>query len=167
MTDGAKIQINYGLGDCYNFMDFKEITAYSQFFNMLPQDWQQSILPFWEEYKNTTKCYVLLENDEPIVGGLVFSECPPDMLYAKDEANSWFNNGYLYLGFIYVLEEKRGHNLGSIWLSHLKNKFPKQKYWLTIEDLGLHGFYIKNGFVKVKALNNNGQEEVLYCFDGI
>lgn len=148
-------------------MDFKEITICNPFFEMLPPDWQVNILPFWEVYKNSTKCYVLLENDEPIAGGLVFSECPPDMLNTKEEADGWFKNGYLYLGFIYVLETKRGQNLGSLWLSHLKNKFPKQKYWLTIEDMGLHGFYIKNGFVKVKTISNEGQDEILYAFYGI
>ncbi|MGE5943096.1 MAG: GNAT family N-acetyltransferase [Flavobacteriales bacterium] len=148
-------------------MVFKETTSFNDFFNMLPIDWQETILPFWDTYKNTTKCYVLQENDTPIAGGLVFSECPPDMLYAKEEANILFKNGYLYLGFIYVLEEKRGQKLGSIWLSNLKNINSKQKYWLTIEDLGLHGFYIKNGFTKIKTLNNNGQEEALYCFDGM
>ena len=164
--DGTKIPINYGLGDCYNVMDFKEIKDYSIFFNMLPLDWQESILPFWDVYKNSTKCYVLLDDEKLLAGGLVFSKCPPDMLYAKEEANVWFDKGYLYLGFIYVLEEKRGQNLGSLWLSHLKNKFPKQKYWLTIEDEALHGFYTKNDFLKVKTLDNNGQKEALYCFDG-
>lgn len=148
-------------------MVFKETTTYNQFFNIIPMDWQDSILPFWNTYKHTTKCYVLQENDKIMAGGLVFSECPPDMLYAKEEANTWLRKGYLYLGFIYVLEEKRGQNLGSIWLSNLKNKFPKQKYWLTIEDFGLHDFYTKNGFTKVKSLFNDKQEEIIYCFNGI
>lgn len=132
---------------------------------MLPLDWQEVLLPSWVAYKDSTKCYLLVESDEIVAGGLVFSKCPPDMLYAKEEANAWFENGYLYLGFIYVLEERRGQNLGSLWLSELKNAFPKQKYWLTIEDLRLHDFYVKNGFKKVKTLNNNGQKEVLYCFE--
>lgn len=146
-------------------MVFKEITQYSQFFNILPLDWQETILPFWEIYKDSTKCYLLLENEKPIAGGLVFYKCPPDMLYAEEEANVWFNKGYLYLGFIYVLEERRGQNLGSFWLSKLKDKFPQQKYWLTIEDLGLHSFYAKNGFRKEKMLNNNVQKEALYTFE--
>lgn len=166
MIDGVKTPINYGLG-AYCKMIFKEITAYNQFFNILPIDWQESILPSWEIYEKTTKCYVLQENDKLIAGGLVFSECPPDMLYAKEEADSWFENDYFYLGFIYVLEEKRGQNLGSIWLSNLKNINPKQKYWLTIEDLELHNFYTKNGFKKVKSLFNDSQEEIIYCFEGI
>lgn len=148
-------------------MDFKEIKNSDIFFNILPQDWQESIVPYWEQYKSSTKCFVLVENEKPIAGGLVFSQCSPDMVYAKEEANDWLKKGYLYLGFIYVLEEKRGHNLGSLWLSQLKNKFPGQKYWLTIDDIGLHTFYIKNGFTKVKTLTHNGHEEILYCLEGI
>ena len=147
-------------------MDFKELIDCTEFFNMLPLDWQESILPFWDLYKNSTKCYVLLDHEKPVAGGLVFSKCSPDMLYNKEEAETWFNKGYFYLGFIYVIEERRGHNLGSEWLSHLKEINPKQKYWLTIEDLGLHGFYIKNGFSKVRALYHENQEEIIYSFNG-
>ena len=132
---------------------------------MLPLDWQEVLLPSWAVYKDSTACYLLVESDEIVAGGLVFSKCPPDMLYAKEEANAWFEKGYLYLGFIYVLERKRGQNLGSLWLSKLKAKFPKQNWWLTIEDLNLHGFYTKNGFKKIKTLHHNGSHEVLYVFE--
>lgn len=148
-------------------MVFKEIISYQQFFNMLPTDWRDSILPFWEAYKKTTKCYLLLEDEKPVAGGLVFSECPPDMTYAKEETEMWFKNGYFYLGFIYVLEEKRGKNLGSIWLSNLKNMLPKQKYWLTIEDLSLDEFYVKNGFQQIKILNNDDHQEALYSYEPV
>ncbi|MBU3822664.1 GNAT family N-acetyltransferase [Flavobacteriaceae bacterium XHP0103] len=146
-------------------MVFKETIQYNQFFNILPLDWQETILPVWNNYKDTTKCYLLLDNEKPIAGGLVFYECPPDMLYAKEEAKVWFSKGYLYLGFVYVLQERRGQNLGSLWLSKLKDKFPQQKYWLTIEDLDLHSFYVKNGFKKIKELNDQGQKEVLYALE--
>lgn len=159
-----RIPINYGLGACCKAMEFKQTTDYDTFFDLLPPDWQANIFPFWETYKRSTKCYVLLEDDKPIVGGLVFSECPPDMLYAMEEATEWFQKGYLYLGFIYVLEDKRGQNFGSLWLSNLKNALPDQKYWLTIEDIGLHGFYSKNGFTRVKSLFNDNQEEILYFY---
>lgn len=161
-----KILINYGLGAYCNVMDFKEIENPHIFFNILPVDWQESIVPYWDVYKSSTKCFALFDNDKLIAGGLVFSECPPDMLYAKEEADYWFLKGYLYLGFIYVLEEHRGENLGSVWLSSLKKMFPKQKFWLTIEDADLHGFYAKNGFVKVNTLNNKGQKEIVYSFNG-
>ncbi|MFG6686426.1 GNAT family N-acetyltransferase [Mariniflexile sp. HNIBRBA6329] len=146
-------------------MIFKRCTEIADFFKILPEDWQEGIMPFWETYKKTTKCYVLIENNQIMAGGLVFSTCPPDMLYAVEEANSWFRKGYLYLGFIYVLEEKRGRNLGSLWLNELKKMHSKQNYWLTIEDLNLDTFYAKNGFNYVKSLYNDGVEEGLYVYE--
>lgn len=166
MIDGAKIQINYGLGDYYKSMDFNETKDYDTFLNILPPDWQESIMPFWEAYKDSTKCYVIFEHDKPIAGGLVFSKCSPDILYVKEEADEWFDKGYLYLGYIYVLENKRGQNLGSLWLLNLKKANPNQKYWLTIEDSVLHEFYAKNGFVKIKTIYNDLYEEIVYAFNG-
>ncbi|MEN3322916.1 GNAT family N-acetyltransferase [Mariniflexile soesokkakense] len=148
-------------------MTFKLCTEVSGFFKILPKDWQSGIVPFWESYKVTTKCYVLLENNQIIAGGLVFSTCPPDMLYAQNESNTWLHKGYLYLGFIYVIKERRQQNLGSLWLNELKTMHPKQNYWLTIEDLRLDAFYVKNGFERIKPLNNNGVEEVLYVFEAL
>lgn len=146
-------------------MTFEPCLNYEQFFKIIPKDWNEYILAFWNDFKSTTECYVLVENKEVIAGGLVFSKCPPDMWYAINEANKWFEKGYLYLGFIFVLEEKRHQNLGSVWLNYLKTKFPNQKYWLTIEDLRLDRFYVKNDFKKVKSLFNQDQEEWLYIFD--
>lgn len=146
-------------------MIFEQYINFDAFFNILPRDWKEYILTFWEDYKTSTNCYVLIDKDKLVAGGLVFSECPPDMLYAIDEANTWFEKGYLYLGFIFVIEEKRHQNLGSVWLNHLKTNNPNQKYWLTIEDLRLDTFYVKNDFKKVKTLHNQEQEEWLYIYE--
>jgi GNAT superfamily N-acetyltransferase len=146
-------------------MTFELCLNDEQFFKILPKDWNDYILTFWEDFKSTTECFVLVEDKQVIAGGLVFSRCPPDMFYAINETNTWFEKGYLYLGFIFVLEEKRHQNLGSVWLNHLKAKFPNQKYWLTIEDLKLDSFYVKNDFKKVKSLFNENQEEWLYVFE--
>jgi len=146
-------------------MIFKKTTDVNAFFNILPDDWKEGILPFWDSFKSTTDCYVISENDTIIAGGLVFSTCPPDMKYAKNEANFWLKNGYLYLGFIFVLEEKRGKYLGSFWLENLKKTLPKEQFWLTIEVLHLGSFYSRNGFKRVKSIFNEGIEEVLYIFE--
>ena len=107
-------------------MTFEVCTDYLEFFKILPNDWQENVAPVWESIKETTRGYLLLDNDKIIAGGLVFSKCPPDMLYAENEVDLWFNKGYLYLGFIYVIEERRQQNLGSIWLDNLKKIFPNQ-----------------------------------------
>ena len=146
-------------------MTFKLCLNDEQFFKILPNDWNDYILSFWKDFKSSTECYVLIEDKQVIACGLVFSKCPPDMFYAINETNTWFEKGYLYLGFIFVLEEKRHQNLGSVWLNQLKAKFPNQKYWLTIEDLKLDRFYVKNDFKKVKSLFNQDQEEWLYVYE--
>lgn len=146
-------------------MTFEVCENCIDFFKILPKDWQESILPHWETIKETTKGYLLIEKQKIISGGLVFSKCPPDMLYAIDEANKWINKGYLYVGFIFVIEERRHQNLGSIWLHNLKQMHPNQKYWLTIEDLKLDAFYTRNDFKKEKILFNDTQDEWLYIFE--
>lgn len=143
-------------------MTFEKRLDVDLFFSILPQDWKASILPFWDDYKSSTECFVIKNNNEVIAGGLVFSKCPPDMFYALDEANAFFENGYKYLGFIYVLEFRRGQNLGSFWLNSLKKLYPETRFWLTIEDLNLDHFYVKNGFQLKKSLFNNGVEERIY-----
>ena len=144
---------------------FKELENDQKvFFEMLPTDWQSEIVPFWEDYQNSSKIYVLFENKTLIGGGIVFSKTPPDVLYYETEAKEWFENGFLYLGFIWIIEEKRGKNLGSIWLDELKKSFPNQNYWLLIEEEHLHRFYQKNGFKLDTALAHEAHCEWLYYY---
>ena len=106
---------------------FKELSSNSKrFFKLLPKDWQAEIVPFWDHYKLTSKIYVIEENKHLFGGGIVFSTCPPDIDYYKIQAQAWFDEGFLYLGFIWIAEEKRNRNLGSFWLNALKKVDPKQ-----------------------------------------
>lgn len=134
------------------------------FFDMLPKDWQDEIVPFWTHYEASSKIYVIVENNLIIGGGIVFSTTPPDVVYYKEEAEQWFDNGHLYIGFLWVAEHKRNNNLGSFWLEELKNVNPNQKYWLLIEDERLHGFYQRNGFIQIKTIVHNQYPEWLYSF---
>ena len=148
-------------------MEFKNYTSKADlFFNMLPKDWQESIVPFWDNLKQTTQVFVLVEQDIIVAGGMVFSKCPPDMMYYEKEANKWFKMGYLYLGFIYVDETKRNRNLGSLWLDSVKKEYSKNGFWLAIEDENLHKFYIRNGFEKTATVKNSDlNEESIYIFN--
>ena len=134
------------------------------FFEMLPQDWQEHIVPYWENLKVTSQLFVLVENGKVLAGGLVFSKCPPDMMYYESEANTWFKKGYLYLGYIFVDEAQRNRKLGSLWLDKIKEVFPTNGLWLSIEDVNLHKFYIKNGFRKTATVLNEGHKESIYAF---
>ncbi len=135
-----------------------------QFFNILPQDWQVLIVPYWESYKDAAKIYVLKENKEVVAGGLVFSISLPDMSDFERAQQHLFSEGYLYIGFIWVPEHKRNQQLASQWLTLLKNKNPNQKYWLTIEEAWLKHFYEKNGFVLVEESTDAENKEWLFAW---
>lgn len=143
-------------------MIFEVCENVEAFFEILPIDWKESILPYWDDLKSSTACYVILEKNKIIAGGLLFTVCTPDMLYAKVEAENWLKKGYKYLGFIYVVENRRHESLGSLWLNSLKEFLPEQKFWLTIEDKNLDTFYLKNGFKCIKHLINHGEKEWIY-----
>lgn len=134
------------------------------FFQLLPIDWKNSILPFWDNYVDNSSIYLLFDNDKIIAGGVVFRSCSPDMMYNKLEAKKWFDNDYLYLGFIWVVEEYRNKKIGSKWLQALMKKFPTQKFWLTIDEENLAFFYIKNGFKLIKSLKNGNDDEWLLTY---
>lgn len=133
-----------------------------QFFNILPADWQQLIVPYWNDYKDSTNIYILKEDDEVVAGGLVFSKSLPDMSIFEKSLQHLFSEGYLYIGFIWVATHKRNRQLASKWLSLLKSQ--NQKYWLTIEEESLKYFYEKNGFKLIKESNDKVDKEWLYTF---
>lgn len=165
--DGLKILINYGRGDYCEKMNTKLTlldTNSSEFFKILPLDWQQTIVPFWDDYMSTAKIYIFKENNTIIAGGIVFSTCPPDMKSHSEEAQKWFNNGYFYIGFLYVVESHRNKKLGSQWIDALKKSMPDQSFWLVIEDEGLGTFYEKHQFKMEKIIQSGDTTEWLYAF---
>lgn len=147
-------------------MKLKNFTTKAHtFFNLLPIEWQDIIVPYWDEIKATTQVYVFVDNRVVVTGGLVFSKCPPDLMYYEREAKKLFKKEYMYLGFIYVMNSHRGRNLGSLWLTKIKELYPKQGLWLAVEDQGLHRFYDKNGFKQIDTiLTPDQQQELVYAY---
>ena len=137
-----------------------------QFFEMLPQDWQDEIVPFWDDYKAVAKIYILENHLAIIGGGIVFYTSPPHFEYFETEAKTLFDDGYWYLGFIWIAESQRNKNLGSVWLNQLKAQNPNQKYFLLTEEDYLQHFYEKNDFHRVKQVKNQNQLEWLYLSKG-
>jgi len=135
------------------------------FFDILPKDWQDSILPFWNVLKETSKVYVLDQDREICAGGIIFSTLIPEMEGYEAEANYWYSKDYLYIGYVWVPQYKRNKNFGSKWLNHILQLDNKQHYWLTTEDKALRYFYEKMGFSYVKTLCFNHVEEELFVFD--
>ncbi|MBN2486711.1 MAG: hypothetical protein JXB34_12125 [Bacteroidales bacterium] len=139
---------------------FREYTAKpDMFFEILPADWQESIVPYWPAYAGSTRIFVLEYAGDIVCGGLVFSQVSPDTLYYRSEAEKWFDNGYLYLAYIWVPEKFRGRKFGSKWLEFLHAQFKTQKFWLAIEDYNLVNFYSPSGYRLVKEISGEWGSE--------
>lgn len=134
-----------------------------KFFEMLPLDWQNEIVPFWDDFKTDAKIYIIEDHATIVGGGIVFYRSPPNFDYFNLEAKTWFGKGYLYLGFIWIAEHQRNKNLGTFWLNQLKSKSIKQKYFLLTEEEHLQHFYEKNGFSRIKSVQNQDHLEALYA----
>ena len=133
-----------------------------RFFEILPQDWQAELVPFWNHLKTDAKIYILENKSGIIGGGVVFYRSPPDFAYFEKEATDLFRKGYLYLGFIWIAQSERNKNLGSFWLNQLKAQNIQQQYFLLTEEDHLRHFYEKNDFSRIKLIQNQNNEEWLY-----
>lgn len=129
------------------------------FFGLLPADWQEAIVPYWMDYTDSSFLYILMENNEIIGGGLEFTKPSPEMLSHFQLAQSYFQKGYNYLGYIWINESHRGKGLGLFWLENLIKLKPNQKFWLSIEEYSLHSFYEKTYFKLVQHLRSDEGEE--------
>ncbi|WP_027126807.1 GNAT family N-acetyltransferase [Gelidibacter mesophilus] len=146
--------------DAFTFRELKNNPE--QFFNLLPENWQVEIVPFWKTHKNSAKIYIIENHCTIIGGGIVFSKSPPQFEYFETEAKPYFDEGYLYLGFIWIAEHQRNKNLGTFWLNQLKSENPRQNYFLLTEEDYLQHFYEKNGFSRIKLVQNQDHMEWLY-----
>lgn len=132
---------------------FEEISRQAKaFFDILPQDWQDSIVPFWPEYQTNSQIWVIKQHEIIIGGGIVFSTVSPDTKMYEQLAQNWFDKGYLYLGFLWIDENYRNQKLGTLWLNELFRQNTNQKYWLTVEEEELISFYTKNQFQLIQKI---------------
>lgn len=150
----------------YDWMEFEVLKDNSQFFfKILPHDWREAIEPIWEGYRKEANIYVLRDGQEIVAGGIVFNGTPPNRTDFEIEiGENYIEKGYPYIAFLYVVSHRRNEALGSRWIQALKNQFPDQAYWLTIEEEGLKQFYTKNGFECVAASKDGDLPEWLFVF---
>lgn len=142
---------------------FQKYTAQSEdFFKILPEDWVENLGPIWTKERGKAAVFVLLDADRIVAGGIIFSGLTEDMDGFKEEAIAFVASGYLYIGYLWVIESRRGENLGSLWLTALKAYFPETSFWLTIEEDKLKHFYLKNGF---RILKENTHREWLLLME--
>lgn len=98
-----------------DYQEFIEVTNTPNiFFDILPADWSEGIAPVWTAYSSTSRIFCLKMNGQIVGGGIVFRTIAPDTL---DEAlaQTLYDDGLLYIGFLWISEEFRGCNLGSMW----------------------------------------------------
>lgn len=141
---------------------FREERKQDYFFDILPKDWVNEIRPFWKEYKDKTKIYVLDKGNKIIGGGMIFSTVSPDMKNNTSKAKYWLDKGYLYLAFFYIKKEYRGNRLGDFWLKNILEMDKNKKYWLCIEDPGLENFYKRNGFRLVEKISTENSKDWIF-----
>ncbi|MEQ9375136.1 MAG: GNAT family N-acetyltransferase [Imperialibacter sp.] len=142
-----------------DLQEFKEVTNAPQvLFDILPDDWQECIVPFWGRYAATARVFCLLSDEKVLGGGIVFSTIPPDTLDEK-MAQELFDKGLLYIGFLWISEEMRGCNLGSKWIEQARKVFDDKQFWLTIDDYRLTSFYKRNGFQLIGEVSKDESVE--------
>ena len=147
-------------------MELINIGSYGHdFFKILPKDWQDIIIPIWKDYKKSARIYVFKNDEELAAGGIVFNGPPPNMTdFEIVEGQKYVDSGFHYIGFLFVDLKYRNLALGSKWLMALKEEFPNQSYWLTIEEEGLKSFYEKNGFKCVSESKDSNNREWIFIF---
>ncbi len=138
----------------------------NHFFKLLPASWTGQLLEVWEYYTLKSELFVLVSEGKIVAGGLVVKGLPEDMQHFLQEAMFWSSQGYLYIGYLWVVEEYRNHGLGSKWLQALLAYYPKKRFWLAVEEEGLQKFYLANGFRLVKELANGNDVEWILVHDG-
>jgi len=136
-----------------------------EFFEILPVDWQGLIVPVWDDYYGNATIYVFKNGLKIASGGIVFSGEPPNMtVFEIEEGQKYVDLGFQYIGFLFVDPKFRNQALGSKWLRALKEEFPNQSYWLTIEEEGLRPFYEKNGFKCVSESKDTHNKEWIFTY---
>lgn len=132
------------------------------FFALLPEDWQEGIVPHWDAYRGDAQLFTLEADDELLGGGILFRRISPDTETYGNVARVRFERGYLYLGFIWIAQQHRNRGLASRWLAMLRERFPGQPFWLSVEDPGLIAFYERNGFLlECSVQGEDGEEWIL------
>jgi GNAT superfamily N-acetyltransferase len=135
----------------------------SVFFEMLPSDWQESLLPAWDELAPISEVMGIMCDDVLIGGGILISSHSQETDSYSDLATFYYASGHLYIGYLWVAESHRGLNLGAFWLKEVANHFPQNSFWLSIVDPALGTFYERNGFRLTYELDLETGREWVYA----
>lgn len=135
------------------------------FFDILPEDWAVEIEPIWDAYAAQSEVYILKEKSEVVGGGILFSAPSPDLKQTQQITRQWFDKGYKYIAYFYIVESRRGEGFGQEWLRKLMNTYPRQPLFLTIEEYSLVQFYEKSHFKVVQEIDTKFGTEWLMVYE--
>jgi len=145
-------------------LSFKLITQPTDYFSILPLDWHEILKPRGLLNITHAQIYGLYEGQGLVAGGIVFHELlPGSTAFEVAHSQVLFKEAGAYIGFVWVLPERRGEKLGSQWLKSLFESFPRRSFWLSIEEESLANFYHKLRFTVFKTHSEKGQfqEQIL------
>ena len=109
--------------------------------------------------------FAITDHGQMVAGGVVMEGLPLEMAAFEDELMPFIKKGYLYIGFLFVVPEYRGQQIGSKWLGHIGKFYGGKGFWLTVEEPGLVAFYEKNGFKWKATLSKGGGNEELLVLE--
>jgi len=129
------------------------------FFTLLPSDWQEELASLWPDVNGNSTLLGLELDGDLIGGGMVLRRPTPDTQAYAELAQSLFDRGLLYIAYLWISPEHRGHDYGGCWLQAVRARFAGKGFWLAIEDRGLRRFYQKHGFIVADTVTNAGCRE--------
>jgi len=139
------------------------------FFSFLPIEWQNELLPQWNALSQSARVYGLFPDDQSeglSTIGIVFGSDLPKLTPYEMELYALLKASYRYIGYVYTMPHFRGRGHASKWFDNLKAHFPKQNFWLTVEEPALTEFYKKNHFDVFSRLGQiEANEEICLIYN--
>ena len=132
------------------------------FFDILPEDWKSEISSNWNEFAPVVKVIGIRLKGQIIGGGLVFSDYTSETDSYPLVAQHYFNNNFLYIGYLWVAPDFRRQNQGDYWLNKVFCMFSDHPFWLSIEEVGLSKFYLRNQFTLEREMMFDGKTDWIY-----
>lgn len=140
-------------------ISFKELNHLPHlFFNLLPYEWKETLVPYWPQYTSSATILGTYVNQRLVGGGIIFKQ-PTLETVNYPMAETYFNFGCPYIGYLWVSEPFRHLGLGSAWLDEVAQRHQKTGTWLSIEENQLLDFYQRNGYQLDHHLVNADTEE--------
>lgn len=125
----------------------------------LPKDWQKALTEMYQNQAQDLECLILAEGGHWRAAGIICRMLPWDMETYRKQLGKYMSSGHLYIGFLWTFLGARQQGWGSQWLQKVKQYYPSQGLWLTVEEATLIPFYERNGFHEEQCLGQGTAKE--------